>query len=71
MFKTKANKTLDDILTGFSTVITDLEGLVQRNEDRVRENEQQIAQLAAENRGLTAEKAHAQSITEKLRSLLA
>lgn len=70
MFKLKTNKTLDDILLGFTSTIEALQDLAQRNTTRVIENNQRITELAAENEALNDESRKAMKVSNKLSALL-
>lgn len=70
MFKTKANKTLNDIVLGFTSVLNDLEALAQRNFTAAADREQQASDLQAEAEELKAEADEALKVSANVASLL-
>lgn len=70
MYKLKSNKTFNDIVLGFNTMVEELEDLIDRYQKRVEENAFQIAQLQAENAALKAEADKALVTAERIKTLL-
>lgn len=70
MFKLKSNKTFTDIVSGFNTIVEELEDLISRNRQRIEENDFQINQLVVENENLEDENSKATNTAHRIRTLL-
>ena len=66
MFK----KSYDTIIKGFTKTITQLEELVEQNENDASENQNTIHTLEAKNRNLLSERNKALNTAQKLKALL-
>jgi len=70
MFKLKTNKTFEDIISGFNSMLEELEDLVRRNDSRIEDNNVQVQQLVAESRALTEESNKARVTADRIKALI-
>ena len=70
MFKIKSNKTLSDILSGFSNTVESLLFLMERNSKMVDENRQRVLSLNEDTERLLSENEKAGEVAERLSKLI-
>ena len=70
MFKSKTNKTLNDILSGFSNTIESLLFLIESNSKQVVENRQRVLALNEDTERLLSENAKADDVAARLSKLI-
>ena len=70
MFKFKTNKTLNDILSGFSNTIESLLFLVESNSKQVVENRQRVLALNEDTERLLSENDKAGDVADRLSKLI-
>ena len=70
MFKFKTNKTLNDILSGFSNTIESLLFLIESNSKQVVENRQRVLALNEDTERLLSENDKAGDVADRLSKLI-
>lgn len=70
MFKFKSNKTLSDILSGFSDTVESLVFLMERNSEKVVENRQRVLSLNEDTERLLSENKKAGEVADRLSKLI-
>ena len=70
MFKFITNKTLNDILSGFSNTIESLLFLMESNSKQVVENRQRVLALNEDTERLLSENAKAGDVADRLSKLI-
>lgn len=70
MFKFKTNKTLSDILSGFSDTVESLVFLMERNSEKIVENRQRVLSLNEDTERLLSENKKAGEVADRLSKLI-
>ena len=70
MFKFKTNKTLNDILSGYSNTIESLLFLIESNSKQVVENRQRVLALNEDTERLLSENDKAGDVADRLSKLI-
>lgn len=70
MFKTKTPKSIEQITSGFNSMVADLELLAAKNSDKLGENATAIAKLQAENEQLEEEISEAVGLISRILALV-
>ena len=70
MFKIKINKTLSDILSGFSNTVESLLFLMESNSKRVVKNRQLVLSLNEDTERLLSENEKAGEVADRLSKLI-